>query len=67
MHKEVSINWSSLTNLPVSVIDWQVINFIQTQNYFTRIFELFWQKELFWQSVDAILKEVSVAETIVWC
>ena len=29
----------------------------------------FWQKmvNIFWQSVDAILEDVSVTETIVWC
>ena len=31
--------------------------------------KIFWQKMVnnFWQSVDAILKDVSVTETIVWC
>ena len=29
----------------------------------------FWQKMVnnFWQSVDAILEDISVAEAIVWC
>ena len=32
-------------------------------------FELIWQKMVnqLWQSVDAILEDVSVDETIVWC
>ena len=32
-------------------------------------FWAFWQKMLnhFWQSVDAILEDVPVTETIVWC
>ena len=35
----------------------------------TQNFALFWQKRVnhFWQSIDAILENVSVAETIVWC
>ena len=32
-------------------------------------FFAFWQKmdNNFWQSVDAILEDVSVTETIIWC
>ena len=32
-------------------------------------FVLFWQKMVnnFWQSVDAIMEDVPVTETIVWC
>ena len=32
-------------------------------------FWAFWQKMVyhFWQSIDAILEDVSVTETIVWC
>ena len=42
------------------------------QNRMVRItqnFELFDKKMInhFWQSVDAILEDVSVTETIVWC
>ena len=35
----------------------------------TKNFELFDKKMVnhFWQSVDAILEDVSVSETIVWC
>ena len=36
------------------------------QNY-TKFWVFFLQKNHFWQSIDAILEDVSVTETIVWC
>ena len=52
-----------------------LVKFEQTRMVWTiQNFELFDQKKkkktrltIFWQSIDAILKDVSVTETIIWC
>ena len=46
-----------------------LVKFEQSRMAQTEKEELFCQKMVnhFWQSVDAILEDVSVTETIVWC
>ena len=60
----------SLLTLFDNYVDHMLVKY--EQNLMVRTiqnFELFWQKMVnhFWQSVDAILENVSVVETIVWC
>ena len=60
----------SLHTLFDKYLDHMLVEF--EQNHMVRTiqnFEPFWQKMVyhFWQSIDAILEDVSVTETIVWC
>ena len=50
-------------------LDHMLVKFEQNRTVrTTQNFEFFWQEIVnhFWQSVDAILEEVSVTETIAW-
>ena len=66
----------TLENLSLSIHYLIKVKFsgeIWTKSYCPKYtkFCAFWQKkkmvDIFWQSVDAILEDVSVTETIVWC
>ena len=63
-------NLKSLHTLFDKYLDHMLVKFEQNRMVWTvQKFVLFWQKIVnhFWQSFDAILEDVSVTETIVWC
>ena len=64
------VSLKSLHILFDKYVDHMLVKF--EQNLLVRtiqFFVLFWQKMVnhFWQNVDAILEDVTVTETIVWC